>query len=136
MNPLRRLIVGSGLLPDDLRAALSAEGIVLIEEGLPGSVTYRNYRAPGRYSNWRKVAFSGAIAITTRRLVVAAARGGKQVDVPLVPDSRRAVQVSSDKPDTVLFTIDPHVFDPQKSGTIEIRLRTPRAAEIVARLNR
>ena len=81
VNPLRRVFTGSGRLPDDLRAALAAEGVVFLEEGLPGSVTYRNYRAPGQYSSWRKVPFTGAIAITGQRMVVAASRGGPVIAV-------------------------------------------------------
>src|SRR5215212_1970926 len=70
VNPLRRVFLGSGRLPDDLRRSLDAEGVLLLEEGLPGTVTYINYRAPHQYSSWRKVPFAGSIAITGRRLVV------------------------------------------------------------------
>ena len=37
-----------GRLPDDLRSQLAAEGILLIEEGVPADIAYRHYRAPGR----------------------------------------------------------------------------------------
>jgi hypothetical protein len=136
VNPLRRVFLGSGRLPDDLRGSLTAEGIVLLDEGLSGSVTYINYRAPGRSSSWRKAPFTGAIAITGQRLVVAASRGGKPINVPLADPLRDAVKVSADGPDKVLFSVDPSAFDPRKSGTVEVRLRTPRAAEVVALLNR
>jgi hypothetical protein len=136
VNPLRRVFLGSGLLPDDLRTSLLAEGVVLLEEGLPGTVTYINYRAPGRFSSWRRVAFSGAVAITGQRFAVFASRGGKPIDVPLADGRRSAVKVSADGPDKVLFSVDPSAFDPQKSGTVEVRLRTARAPEVVALLNR
>jgi hypothetical protein len=136
VNPLRRVFLGSGRLPDDLRASLFAEGVVLLEEGLSGSVTYLDYRAPGRYSSWRKVAFTGAIAVTGQRFAVFASRGGKHIDVPLGHPSRSAVTVRADGPDKVLFSVDPSAFDPQKSGTVEVRLRTPRAPDVVALLNR
>jgi hypothetical protein len=136
VNPLRRVLLGSGKLPDDLRGSLTAEGIVLIEEGLPGTVTYIGYRAPGRYSTWRRVAFTGAIAVTGQRFAVFASRGGKHIDVPLSAGLRDAVKVSADGGDKVLFSVDPSAFDPRKSGTVEVRLRTPRAAEVVALLNR
>ena len=130
------MFLGSGRLPDDLRASLLAEGIVFLEEGLPGSVTYISYRAPGRHSTWRKVAFTGAVAITGQRFAVFASRGGKPIDVPLADPLRDAVKVSADGPDKVLFSVDPSAFDPQKSGTVEVRLRTERAAEVVGLLNR
>jgi hypothetical protein len=136
VNPLRRVLLGSGRLSADLRASLAAEGIVLLEEGLSGSVTYRNYRSPRFAASWRKMAFTGAIAITGQRFVVAASRGGKPVDVPLTHELRRAVTVRTDRSDRVVFTVDPSAFDPRKSGTVEVRLRTPRAPEVAALLNR
>jgi hypothetical protein len=136
VNPLRRVLFGAGRLKDDLRASLDAEGVVLLEEGLPGTVTYINYRAPMQYSSWRKVAITGAVAITGQRFVVAASRGGNHIDVPLTDQRRDAVKVSADGPDKVLFSVDPSAFDPRKSGTVEVRLRTPRAPEVVALLNR
>ncbi|MEP7022739.1 MAG: hypothetical protein ABJB47_02785 [Actinomycetota bacterium] len=42
MNLFREVFLGAGQLPADLPASLTAEGIVLLEEGLHGSVTYRN----------------------------------------------------------------------------------------------
>jgi hypothetical protein len=54
MNPLRRLLFGTGRLPEDVRRELNAEGILLVEEGLRGSITYRHDRAPRRRSTWEK----------------------------------------------------------------------------------
>ncbi len=65
-----------------------------------------------------------------------ASRGGKPIDVPLADDRRAAVKVCADGADRVLFTVDPSAFDPRKSGTVEVRLRTGRAAEVLALLNR
>ena len=135
VNPLRRLLFGSGRLSDDLRTTLTAEGIVFLDEGLPGSVTYRNFRAPGRYSNWRKSALIVALAVTSRRLLVVAGRGGKMIDVPLDDPRRAAVTVGIEPPDRVVFTVDVGAFSPDRSGTMEIRLRTARAAEVVALLD-
>jgi hypothetical protein len=59
----------SGKLPDPLRAELEAEGIVLLEEDLRGTITYRNYRAPGRRYGLRKARIAGAIAVTRQRVV-------------------------------------------------------------------
>ena len=128
MNPLRRFLTGSGRLPDPLRAELANEGFVILEEGLPGSVTYRHLRAPGRRANWRRDAVSGAIAITTRRLVVWTGRV-KQIDVPLRHPLRQAIQVSLDKPGQICFVHHAET-NPQVSGQFEVRLRTTQAERI------
>jgi hypothetical protein len=70
MKLLRRLLLGSGRFPEELGTALRAEGFEVLEEGLPGSVTFRDYRAPGKRYSLRKVAVNGSIALTARRIVV------------------------------------------------------------------
>jgi hypothetical protein len=57
VNSLRRVLPGSGRLAEELRAALTAEGLVLLEENLTGSITYRNYRAPGQRSSLKRRQF-------------------------------------------------------------------------------
>jgi hypothetical protein len=136
VNPLLRVLFGAGRLKGDLRTSLDAEGVLLLEEGLSGTVTYINYRAPLHYSAWRKVAITGAIAITGQRFVVAVSRARNHIDIPLTDKRRDAVKVTADGPDKVLFSVDPSAFDARKSGTVEVRLRTPRAPEVVALLNR
>jgi hypothetical protein len=130
VKPLRRALLGSGRLPEDLRAALIAEGLVVLEEELTGSITYRNYRAPGQRSSWKKEATSGAIAVTANRLVVWTGRS-KHIDVPLDHPLRAAIEVSLDPPDRVCLGYDAAAFGPSRSGQVEVRLRTPQAAHIV-----
>jgi hypothetical protein len=129
VNSLRRVLPGSGRLAEELRAALTAEGLVLLEENLTGSITYRNYRAPGQRSSLKKEAISGAIAVTASRLVVWTGRS-KHIDVPLNHPLRAAIEVSYDPPDRVRFAYDAAAFGPSRSGQVEVRLRTPQAAHI------
>jgi hypothetical protein len=130
MNPLRRLFVGAGRFPDGLRAELAAEGPVVLEEGLSGSVTYRDYRAPGRRSSWRKEAASGAIAITRTRLVVRAGRM-KHIDVPLNHPVRASIATGTDRPGRIWFAYDAGATDPNRAGRVEVRLRTAQATRIL-----
>ncbi len=130
VDRLRRLLLGAGRLLAELRTALEVEDLVLLDEGLTGSVTYRNHRAPGRRSSWRKEAVSGAIVVTARRLVVWAGRG-KHIDVPLAGGFLAAIDVSVEPPDHVCFAYDPARFNPTRAGTVEVRLRTAQAARLV-----
>jgi hypothetical protein len=135
MNLVRRLLLGPGRLPDDLHAALVAEEPALLLEELAGSVAYRGYRAPGRSAGLEKQALSGAIAITPRRLV-AWTGGSEQLDVPLSDPRWRRIDVVAQSPTKVCFGYDPAFFDPATSGRVELRFRTPRAADVVATLAR
>ncbi len=62
-------LFGVGKVPRQLSATLQSEGILLLDEGIAGSVTYLDFRAPGRRSNWRRQWFTGAIALTRVRLI-------------------------------------------------------------------
>ncbi len=133
MGFLRRLLLGPGRFPDDLRGVLLAENLLLLDEGLHGSITYRDYRAPGRRASLEKRATSGAIAVTSRRLVVWTGRS-KHIDVPLRDSLRHAIQVVAETQEKVCFGYDPSLFQPATSGRVEVRLKPARAAEIVALL--
>ena len=135
MNPVRRLLMGSGQFPAELRAFLDAEGIMALDEGLPGSITYRNYRAARRHTSYRKQPVTGAVAVTGQRLVVWAGRG-KQIDVPLIHPNRRLIDVDVDEPDRLRFGYDAGRFNGSRSGTVEIRLHTAKAGHIAELLSR
>lgn len=132
MNRFLRFFVGSGRLPEHLRAELARTDVILLEEGLSGSVTYRHYRAPGRRSNWRKDAAAGAVAVTANRLLVWAGHF-KHIDVPLDHPVRTTIEVVAERPDRVCFAYDAGTTNPAKSGRVEVRLRTDQA-ERIARL--
>jgi hypothetical protein len=133
VNPLNRLLLGRGQIDERLRAELTAADLILLEEGLTGSITYRNYRVPGQYSSWRKAAVSGAVAVTPQRLVVWAGKG-KHIDIPLAGPWRDALEVTAEQGDRICFAYDAARFSPSRSGTVQVRLRTPNAARIAALL--
>jgi hypothetical protein len=122
-------------MPTSLRDSLAAEGLCMLAEGLSGTIRYRDYRARGQASpQRRRVAISGAIAMTNERLVVWDGRG-RHMDLPLARPVRPTVTVSADRPDRVTFAYDARAFDRDCSGTIEIQLRTAQATLIADRLN-
>jgi hypothetical protein len=124
-----------GRLPDHLRITLEPEGLGFLEERLRGSITYRHYRAPGRRSNWRKQATVGAIAISSRRLVVVTGRQ-KFIDVPRDHRLWQAVEITADRPERVCFAFDAEAFSAERSGRVEVRLRTKQARQVVQLLGR
>jgi hypothetical protein len=124
--------MGDGLLPPALRASLTVgDDIVFLAEGLTGSVTRSNFRAPGKRAAWERSAVSGAIAITSRRLVVWAGRY-KHIDIPLDHPMRAAIEIVADRPDRVVFAYDIGATHPDSSGQVLVRLHTPDAARVVA----
>ncbi len=128
MGFLRRIFSGSGRIPEDLSRELRAEGVQLLEEGLPVSVTWRHFRSPRRRAGFRRRWFTGAIAVTQKRLVVWAR--GRHVDVAFADPHFDALEISVEPPDRVLIALDLSAFHDDQSGRFEVRLRSPDAERI------
>ena len=97
--------------------------------GIPGSVTYRDFRAPGRYSSYRKQAFVGSVVVTNIRLV-ALMFSRFAVDVPFNDERIRGLQITRER-DRLVIAFDASLFHDDWSGTIEYRYQTSKAAEII-----
>lgn len=141
MGFLGKLLLGDGRFKPDLRAALASEGVVIMEEGLAGSVRYRHFKAPGRRFHRKVTVERIALAVTEERLAVYCRSGrAKLIDSAFSEPRLAAVHVSLHDGDTVSIRVD---YDragvPKVSGEIEIRAATPNAVHVVehlkARLN-
>ena len=122
-------LFGLGKIPKLLNDTLRIEGIVVSDEGIPGSVTYRDFRAPGKYFSWKKQAFVGSVVVTNVRLV-ALMYSNFAVNVPFTDERIRHLQISVEG-DRLLIAFDPKLFHDNWSGTIEYRFRTPHAADMI-----
>jgi hypothetical protein len=121
-------LLGVGKIPKLLGDRLRMEGVVISDEGIRGSVTYRDFRAPGRYSSWRKQAFSGSVVVTNIRLV--ALRSSRfAVDVPFTDQRISRLQLSRER-DRLVMAFDASLFHDDWSGIIEYRDQTSQAEEI------
>ncbi len=126
---------GVGKIPAQWRATIESEGIVLIDEGIGGSVMYRDFRSPGRRASWKKSAFSGAIALTRTRLL-ALQFSSPVINVPFDDDRLREMKFSVEGEDKILVAFNANLFHNDWSGTIEYRFRTPQAQAFVKSLSR
>lgn len=127
-------LFGVGRMPQQWRAVINSEGIVLMDEGIGGSVTYRDFSAPGRRSSWRKVAFSGSIALTKTRLL-ALQYANPAINVPLDDPRLQQMQFSVEGEDKLLVAFNANLFHNDWSGTIEYRFRTEQASAFLTRLS-
>lgn len=122
-------IFGAGKVRETLLSELKTEEIIAWDEGIKSTLTYKNFRAPGRYSNWKRRWFSGAIALTKKRIVL------QQYSQPVInlelSDERfQKIKISLEINDTLLFEFEPNLFLENSSGEIEWRCRTPHAKVI------
>jgi hypothetical protein len=119
-----------GSLPEDLRAELEAEGIVLVEERLRSSILFRAYEVPGQRPRSGHQPARVSIAVTERRLVVHGT-GNTHLEVPRGADWLR---VELPAPGRLTLAYDAEAANPNRSGDVEMQLETPRAEAIHATL--
>lgn len=115
------------------KAQLEPEGIVLFEQDVKGSMTFRNFRSPGRYSSWRKVAIT-SLLILTKKNIIALKGSSPIINVPLTDARLRQMKFSLEGEKTLLVAFDANLFQPDWSGEIEYRFHTPRAQEFLQKL--
>ena len=123
-------LFGAGKLPAKFAPTAAAEGVVLSDEGLRGSLTYRNFHRPGSYSGLRKVGTVTSIAVTNRRF---AAFNGENtiIDVPFTDERIRQIAFSVEADGTLLAAFDASLFHDDWSGSLEYRFRTELSAAII-----
>ncbi|HVE58768.1 MAG TPA: hypothetical protein VNB22_18180 [Pyrinomonadaceae bacterium] len=126
-------LFGIGKIPAQYSSALAAEGVILSDEGIKGTVTYLNFRAPHRYSNWKRQWYTAAIALTDARLL-GFQYSSPIIDVPLTDARFRQLNFSVENDSTLLVAFDASLFHDDWSGNIEYRFQTQLAQEFLDKL--
>ena len=126
-------LFGLGKIPVALRATLDSEGVLALDEGIKGSLTYLDFRAPGKYSSWRRIWFTAAIVITEVRLV-ALQNTNLAINVPFTDERIRSLRFSVEGTGRLLIAFDASLFHADWSGAMEYRFRTTGAEAFVTKL--
>jgi hypothetical protein len=126
-------LFGFGKLPKAMVPVLQGEGIVLMEEGVPGSVTLRKFRAPGRIHSYKRSGFSGSIVITELRFA-AFAFSRPIINVPTNDERIGLLDLSVSKEGVLCVKFNAGDFHEGWKGTVECRFSTPSARLFLERL--
>jgi hypothetical protein len=126
-------LFGFGKIPKRVLPTLEREGIVLLDEGISGWVTFRNFRAPGRRYSRRRSWFTGSLVITGNRFA-AFAFSRAIINVPLDDDHMSELRVSLDGEATLCVQFDPSAFHEDWSGSVKLQFSTPLARLFSERL--
>ena len=128
MGVLRRFLTGDVIEPDEL-AGHTADGVLLHARKLHARVELTDFRAPGRRSSQRVVRSSGGVLVTSTRFVMWA-MGDRQLDLAreTLPSDRLAVKADGD---SVSFDFRAEDFHADRSGRVQVRLRTNDARAIL-----
>ncbi len=125
---------GIGKIPSNALDQIRKEGVVLQDEGIGGSISFRNFRAPGRYSSARRTWFSGSIVLTHEHFLAF------QYSEPVIGVSWEDHRIKSldcylEKEQTLCVEFDASTFHDDWSGNIKVRFSTPKARQFLQRIN-
>ena len=114
---------------------LQQEGIVLLDEGIGGSIIFRNFRAPGKRYSYRSNWFTGSLVLTGIRFA-GFQYSNPIINVPLEEKWLNELDCSVRGEKTLLVSFDSSVFHEDWSGMIECRFSTEYARLFLERLER
>jgi hypothetical protein len=125
---IKQWLANRGGLPAKLKAELEAEGLRVLEERVEAEVSYRAYEAMGQRPTSGHQSLTCSLALTDRRLAV---RGTKAFQLDARPGP---VTASVDEPGVLTLAYEARDIYPTRSGSVKLRVRTPRADDIQAAL--
>jgi hypothetical protein len=126
-------LFGLGKLPKQLRATFESEGILLLDEGVPSSLTYLDFRAPGKRFAWKRQWFTASLVMTQSR-IVALQYSNFAINVPFADERVQKMRFSVEGESTLLVEFDAGLFHEKWSGRIEYRFKTPQGQVILRML--
>ena len=126
-------LFGAGRLPPSHALEFAAEVVVLSDEGLKATITYRNFHRPGRYSGLRKVGIVASIVLTEKRFA-AYRRETPLINVPPSDERLKKMHFSVEPNGALMATFDASLFHDDWAGQIEYRFKTPQASTFVEKL--
>lgn len=120
---------GLGRLPDTVRLALEAETIWFQEEGIRITATCR--REKGRFSFFfsRRKSCSGAVAITSRRLV-GHLFSQRMLNIPFHHTCFQYLETNVEHANCLFLRLNGKGFQNGSPGFCEFRFYTPRAEQL------
>jgi hypothetical protein len=125
---IKRWLANRGGVPSKMKAELEAEGLQVLEERIEGEVSYRAYEAMGQRPRSGHTSTRCWLALSDKRLVIQGTQG------VMLEAGPGPVTPSVEEPGVLTLAYEAGDIYPTRSGSVTLRLRTPRADDIHARL--
>lgn len=128
-------LFGFGKIPQDAMDQLQREGVVLQDEGIGGSVTFKRFRAPGRYYGWKRSWFSGSVVLTQEHFL-AFKYSQPIIGVSWGHEKLRELDVWVEDESTFCVRFEASTFQENTSGEVEVRFSTTLARALLKEVER
>lgn len=128
-------LFGQDKVPPEAMSVIEHEGLIFMEEGLCGSITFKRFRAPGRYYSWKRNGFCGSIVLTEKHLL-AFAYSKPTIGVAWEADEARKLKCFVQNGKKLCIEYEAGFFDPDSSGEVTVRYRTELVPRILTKLKK
>jgi hypothetical protein len=122
-----------GRLPLADKKQLQAEGVQQIVEGIHITVTYRNYKAPGKYFSYKSQMLVGSIALTQQR-IIAYAINRKIMNIAYAHKGFAQLSIRTETDYKLLIGVDASIMNSKSSGSIEFCFHTCKAGQLMEQI--
>jgi hypothetical protein len=133
MKTILYRLFGVGRIPEPEKARLQQEGGLLCDEGLRCSLANPYLRTPTKIRHGFRRWFTGAVALTNLRLM-GFEYSRRCINVPFTDERFRKMRFAQEGDDTLVVEFDPAMFQPDWTGLMIFRFRTPHAPQLLQRL--
>ncbi len=129
MSIINLSALNPGRLCAETASGLASEGLFFLAEGVPASVTCRDYRTPGRSANCSRRFFLGSVALTQQR-IAAFAFQARLLNVRFDDELFARLSITVPRPRRLLVSFAAEDFSEQRRGQVEYLFYTRQARTI------
>lgn len=120
-------LFGLGSIPKKLATSIEQEGIIVIDEGMPGWFIAKHVNGPGKRYRHRLERFSGCLVVTRER-VVCYTYWKRQINISTKDPAIRNLYVDIPKENRLSISFDTSHYLEGWTGVIELRFNTVKAS--------
>ena len=124
-----------GKIPKKFQNQIESEGILLQDEGIGGSITFRNFRSPGKYYSLKYNWFTGSIVLTEKTFL-AFKYSNPIIGIPWNHDKIQTLNCFIEKENTLCVEFEASEFYDNSSGNIKVSFSTPLAKSFLDIINK
>ncbi len=128
-------LFGIGKLSKEQKRLIENENCILYDEGIKCSVTYHNFKAPGKHFKRKTEWCVTSIVLTEKRLTAQRGKKNFLINIQLNDKRLKELKFSVDQKKRLVVSFDVGLFHDNWSGIIDYKFKTEFAINFVHQIS-